>query len=255
MNLYWLRPLSNLAVVVCSCGVAAGWWYKSQLPYPNEIIQAARSAPQQERTSSSSFDFDYGGVTYRIQPVAEYQLTGLVVSHNNTSGIGDIYHDSNSVDLKDLCLIWGSSFKNLAYQKVSFSSAPWTCYVKAQDRKVWEQFDMYQLSNNHLIGATAEVRRIIKSVRIGDQVAIRGQLVRYFPENQPGLARNTSMVRTDTGNGACEVIFVEEISILKRGNPGWNTLWNGSKTALGLVVAAKFLMFLFMPLQIYRPKF
>jgi hypothetical protein len=42
-------------------------------------------------------------------------------------------------------------------------------------------------------------------------------------------------VRTDSGNGACEVIFFDEIEILVRGTPFWYLLYNGTLVLLALV--------------------
>lgn len=47
----------------------------------------------------------------------------------------------------------------------------------------------------------------LRSIRIGDQILITGQLASYRVASGSGIARGTSTVRTDTGNRACETIF------------------------------------------------
>ena len=65
-------------------------------------------------------------------------------------------------------------------------------------------------------------RRILK-VRPGDQIYFKGYLVNYSqPANQ--FFRGTSTVRDDTGNGACETVFVTDFKILKRANPVWRAV-------------------------------
>jgi hypothetical protein len=41
--------------------------------------------------------------------------------------------------------------------------------------------------------------------------------------------RGTSTNRIDTGNGACETIYVEDYQILKTGNPFWRVTFTISK--------------------------
>ncbi len=47
-----------------------------------------------------------------MRPVADFELWGLVVSHNNPTAFYDIYHDRNSVDTRDLGVIWGENLRS-----------------------------------------------------------------------------------------------------------------------------------------------
>jgi hypothetical protein len=51
--------------------------------------------------------------------------------------------------------------------------------------------------------------------------------------------RNSSLVRTDTGNGACEVVFVEEIEVLKLGNAPWRKAAQASGWAALILLAIR----------------
>jgi len=53
--------------------------------------------------------------------------------------------------------------------------------------------------------------------------------------------RGTSTTRTDTGNGACETIYIDNFSIVKEANSGWRQLYAVAKggailSLLGLLV-------------------
>jgi hypothetical protein len=66
-------------------------------------------------------------------------------------------------------------------------------------------------ANWHLVPANSTVWRKLSGLRVGDVVKLDGMLVNL--EN-PGVGTmNTSLVRTDTGAGACEIIYVEKASI------------------------------------------
>ena len=242
----------SIAVGISGLVCYLSWSKKGILPRSSEILSELREDPVQTNISLPSFRFDYRGATYIVQPVAEYSLRGLVVTHNNTTGIGDMYHDKNSVDLKDACVIWGENTLHELYKKVSFWSEPWTCFYQAKDDDTFEEFRGDQLSNNHLLAATPEVADRIRSIHIGDQIAFDGYLVNYYPVGFPENIRKTSLVRTDTGNGACEVVFVKNIAILKRGNPIWNRLYDKSKTLLIILAIIKLISLVLFPYLDYK---
>jgi hypothetical protein len=63
----------------------------------------------------------------------------------------------------------------------------------------------------HLIPADNEIAKIIKKVRAGHVVEIEGYLVKV--QARDGWRWKSSLTRKDTGHGACEVIWVEDISV------------------------------------------
>jgi hypothetical protein len=64
-------------------------------------------------------------------------------------------------------------------------------------------------ANMHVIPATPEIASRCKSLRAGTLVHLIGDLVEA---SGPGIPRwRSSLSRTDTGNGACELFYVEEI--------------------------------------------
>lgn len=44
-----------------------------------------------------------------------------------------------------------------------------------------------------------------------------------FKDGKPAGTRVSSEVRTDTGNGACEVLYVESLDLLGSANRAWRT--------------------------------
>ena len=74
----------------------------------------------------------------------------------------------------------------------------------------------------------------------GDEVRIKGVLANY-QNTATGFDRGTSISRTDTGNGACETIYVTDFEIAKEANRGWRALYRLSGAAsvvavLGFIV-------------------
>ena len=64
-----------------------------------------------------------------------------------------------------------------------------------------------------------------RTVRVGDQVRFRGFLAEYAHRHkgQP-FHRGTSTTRMDTGNGACETVYVTDLDILNRGGGLWHAM-------------------------------
>ena len=94
----------------------------------------------------------------------------------------------------------------------------WTCYY---EYPAGVAFSESEVSNNHPITDSPAVRRQIDGLRRGDQVHLRGRLVGYRDRLWGEFWRNSSLTRGDSGNGACEVVFVEEVEVLKPANPQW----------------------------------
>ncbi|HEU4602198.1 MAG TPA: hypothetical protein VFS24_09525, partial [Steroidobacteraceae bacterium] len=65
-------------------------------------------------------------------------------------------------------------------------------------------------ANMHLIPADGSIADRLKRVRVGSVVHLQGWLVNATRDD--GFYWNTSLTREDTGNGACELFFVESLS-------------------------------------------
>jgi hypothetical protein len=207
--------------------------------------------PVQRRPELPALNFPYHGRSYTIQPIASYRISGLVVSHNNTTGIGDIYHDASSVDLKDLCLVWGSNLDKTVLANTEFWSEPWTCYARPK-RGAAYMLNGTELSNNHLIGASEKVRERIRKVGIGDVVTLSGHLINYWDDEAPEYPRKSSLVRNDDGNGACEVIFVTEIEVQATPFKAWRERDRLAWMAFYWVTAIAVISFFLFPYIDYR---
>ena len=62
-------------------------------------------------------------------------------------------------------------------------------------------------ANMHMIPAKDDIERRLKSVRAGHLVHIKGYLVEVTSKD--GFRWKSSLTRSDTGAGACELIWVE----------------------------------------------
>jgi hypothetical protein len=206
-----VRLLQLLLVAALAAWVWA-WNETRTLPPLDRIRPELRTTPRQAETGRRNFGFEYRGLAYEVRPVAAYELYGLVVSHNDIHGIADIYHDDDSVDTKDLCVIWGPNLERDDYRRIRFENTPTWCHWSWRSADI--RFHDNAIANNHLVTDDAALRATLEGVHVGDQVRFAGLLADYRDLRHPEYWRPTSTRRDDGGAGACEVVFFEEIEIL-----------------------------------------
>jgi len=216
------------------------FWNRNDLPRDIDYVPAVLNEPVQKATHKPPFDVIYNGVDYLVEPQYEYDLSGMIVSFRHHDGESRMHRRANDhLNMLDVCVIWGDNTRNPHLSKISFWNGIFTCNVKTKDQAAWEAFDMYQLSNNHLISDDEFVRDQVRDIKVGDQIRVRGYLASYSSEN--GGTRGTSTTRLDTGDGACETIYVERFRIIEAATSFWRISMYVSLLLLsaGLVVHFK----------------
>ncbi len=211
------------------------WSRKDALPPVAEIDRRLAVDPIQTETKRAPFAIQRDGVTYHVRPLADYELRGLVVSYHDSESWLDIYHGlwNDRLNFRDLGVVWGFNALGGVYRDVEFSSGDFTLNFRTSDNTVWSSFRLDQVANNHILAARPDVEASLRRVGKGDQILIRGVLCEY---SHPGGTRSSSLTRSDTGNGACETICVDSVSILREANGGWRSLFAMSGFALKLMV-------------------
>jgi len=222
-------------------------WKRNDLPQKIDFISEIGREPLQSVLRIDPFDAPFKGVGYRVEPSHDYELWGLVVSFRHHDGDAMLHKSWNDhLNMADICVVWRESALNPLLSRLDFWNGQFTCNVETRDRAAWERFRMDQLSNNHLISDDPAIRDKVAAVRVGDQIHIRGWLAAYQSEGNP--LRGTSTVRTDTGNGACETIYVREFEILRPAKSAWRKTMYASL----LVYLGALLIYLRKPPHRYR---
>jgi hypothetical protein len=213
----------RLCFLSCLLLWALSLYFKDRLPPPADIFSQLYRDPVQTRENlPAAFTVSKKKVTYTVTPLFHYELYGLVVSQHRSDSLLDISHRrwNDYLNIKDLCVVWGKNIRSGIYREMKFWNRDFTCMCSFPDEEMASLFSPSHLSNNHILCADKNMSRRILRVRPGDQVYFKGYLVNYSqPANQ--FSRGTSTERDDTGNGACETVYVTEFKILKRANPVW----------------------------------
>ena len=205
---------NNIIIAVSFVWLLVSWWNRNEIPGSIDFVPELAKEPLQKRTDKRPFNVTFNDIPYRVEPEYEYELTGMIVSYRHHEGNSRMHSRANDhLNMLDVCVIWGDNPHNTRLDKIEFWNGIFTCNVKTRDPVAWANFNMQQLSNNHLISDNDLIRSQVQKIRVGDQIRVRGYLAGYAAGG--GSKRGTSTTRTDTGNGACETIYVEQFRIVE----------------------------------------
>ncbi len=212
--------ISNIVIATAFVWLLVSFWNRNDLPQNIDYVPEILNEPLQTVTRKPSFDASYNGVEYLIEPEYEYDLYGMIVSYRHHDGDSRMHLAANDhLNMLDVCVVWGDNTTNRRLHKIDFWNGIFTCNVQTRDQEAWDSFDMYQLSNNHLISDDEFMRDQVRDIQVGDQIHVRGYLASYSSEK--GGMRGTSTTRLDTGDGACETVFVERFEIIEPATSYW----------------------------------
>jgi hypothetical protein len=137
---------------------------------------------------------------------AEVQILGMLTYRDGWDG---------GLAPVDLAIGWGPMANRDALDAISFTQNERFYYWKIPADGPWVARDVALHSANiHVIPANTAVLAQVRSLRPGDKVVLEGLLV--DAEKPDGQWWRTSLVRTDTGPGACEILLLTHIEAAPR---------------------------------------
>ena len=195
----WLWLLAILA--------ALAWWQHAARPLAHAPGVLVPEAPAQGALEARPPDLHKGVVT--IKPLARFSLSARVLSR------ADYHWDRESqIAPVDLALGWGRMSDSAVLDKVDVSQAGRFYFWHVREFPIPEREIIESSANMHLIPADASIEREIKRTRAGDIVSFDGYLVESdWPDGGRWIS---SLTRSDSGAGSCELIWVENFSIAPR---------------------------------------
>lgn len=182
--------------------IAAGWWYFHEPPARWRGIPAARDPVQLAQPLPAPFAHG----DYTITPLARYTVTAVVLSRER-------YRLDPGAELSpvDLALGWGPMSTAIVLNDLSISqSGRWYEYQWASEPPLNDDQIGTHSANTHCLPASDDVRRQLLAVKRHDLVTLDGYLVEV--NGTGGYRWHSSLSRTDTGGGACEVMWITQIS-------------------------------------------
>ena len=238
-----LENLTRMVFIISLLACGYLYFLKDSLPDADFYDWELLGEPLQSVTRQPGFKTRSNDQEYLIEPRYDYELDGVIVSLHDADEFLDVTHQRrwrDFINLRDLCVIWGDNVSSGVYREMEFHNGTWTCWFSWPNSEVASRFDATQLSNNHLLVDDDDIRQALMQSEPGDHIRLKGMLVEYSnPAN--GFRRGTSTTRTDTGNGACETIYVEDFEVIRKANHGVRmfytvALWTTLLSCIGVLV-------------------
>jgi hypothetical protein len=189
------KPL--LAIGACCFGMV-GLLSGRAVEHPPGVL--VEDEPLQ--TPSDAAPFTIG--VFELTPRARFDIAARVLSVER-------YKVGTDAELSpvDFAVGWGAMSDSavLDHFRVTQSARFFTLYPDAQAIDLREA--LHGATNMHLIPANDRIRDQLEAVRPGHVVHLQGLLVNI--SGPDGYTWNTSLTRSDTGAGACELFYVQGV--------------------------------------------
>ena len=179
-----------------------GWhWLQTRPVHPPDGILAADD-PQQ-------FDVDSGAQIrlgrWTLTERATYQITARVLGNER-------YRFDALADLvpEDLALGWGPMSDNRVLRGIDITQSNRFYYWRSAALPLPREVIITHSANTHVIPRSQAIATLLSRVRPGQVITLTGTLV--DGRRNDGMSIKTSMTRSDSGAGACEVLLVSDVS-------------------------------------------
>ena len=197
--------MKKLLVFLAIAGACYAHWYLHRpISYEPGVLIA--SDPTQENLPTNEPTFDFGD--FHLKPLARFDLDARLL-HSR------VYRFDPGAPLVpiDLAVGWGPMSDQQVLDRMHITqSMRFFWYEYQLPPPIPKEQIISHATNIHIIPSTPELAATCKSLRYGSLVHLKGELVEA---TGPHIGTwRSSLSRTDTGNGACELLYLEEMEIL-----------------------------------------
>lgn len=170
------------------------------------VIHGAGEIAPYEPTQSHTNTADVQLNGFTLTPLASYAIEARVLSREDySSGI------EAELSPTDLAVGWGPMSDETVLNKIDISQRHRFFYWHVDAFPIPQREIEVHAANMHIIPANDTVKRQLTKIRTGQLVNIKGQLIEA--KRADGWHWRSSLSREDTGNGACELMYVTELSV------------------------------------------
>nr|WP_319776228.1 hypothetical protein [uncultured Sphaerochaeta sp.] len=180
------------------------------LVWPEKVIEQAPGILVPDKPHQIILSGNEGLIKekFLINKLAEYKLDARVLSKEY------YYFDGGSViSPLDLALGWGPMSDQSVVDQISVSQGRRWYHWQADRLPIPKNQIMNNSANVHIIPADDYVEDKLDDVAVGNIIHLEGYLVKVIGPD--GFKWSSSLSRTDKGDGACELFYVQNILILK----------------------------------------
>jgi hypothetical protein len=193
--------IKKLFIVVVIVVGAYQWWGAQAITHPPGVI-----APRQPVQSRLDVATPFAHKGYTLTPLAGFSVEARVLGREDYS-----FDRESELAPIDLALGWGPMSDQAVLDGIEISQSSRFYWWKTRDFPIPRRAIETHSANMHLIPASDEVLDQLERVREGQVVNFKGYLVRAVAPDS--WRWQSSMTREDTGNGACELVWVEALHV------------------------------------------
>ncbi len=188
-------------VLVSGWGAYDGYSHRERHHPPGQI------APDEPRQRNFANGTPFRRGDFMLTPRAEFSAEARVLAKEN------YYIDPGAKLIPvDFAMGWGPMSDTALIERLRISQSGRFYFWGYSGQSPAPHEEIIRSSANmHLIPADSAVKKALSATRVGDVVAIEGDLV--DAESDGGWFLKTSLTRDDSGAGACEIVYVRRASI------------------------------------------
>lgn len=185
-------------MLACAFGAWQSWQRRELHQAPGVLVA---EEPEQERLDDAQ---PFEVQRYTLRPLARFRLRARVLSRED-------YHLDAMSDLvpTDLALGWGAMSNSAVLKDIQITQSGRFYFWQVRRFPIPEREIVSHSANMHLIPADGAVARALSAVRKGQVIALAGELVEAARPD--GWRIRSSLSREDSGPGACELIWVQDL--------------------------------------------
>lgn len=202
---YWLKarwPMLLGAILVAGWGCSA-WNSRSVSHAPGVLV--AEEPLQENLTGKKSWN----AMDHRFTALAQFHIRARVLS-------AERYRFDRPAEISpvDFAMGWGPMSDTAVLKKMSINQSDRWFHWSASTLPLPMDVITSHAANMHMIPATKTVESGLLNVREGQIATLDGYLVHV--DGKDGWKWQSSLTRDDSGDGACEVIWVEKVVVSDR---------------------------------------
>ncbi len=198
----WLQDRLGRVLLALLVVVGGVWWWQGRPVSQPPGILAPADPLQTPPVSASTWQFHDCTLT----PLADFDIRARILSAEH-------YHFDRAAELSpvDLALGWGPMSDSRVLAGISIRQSDRWYFWHSSTLPISPAEISSHSANMHMIPATEWVAHRLNRARPGQLVHLQGELVRA--DGKDGWHWVSSLTRLDTGDGSCEVVWVERAEV------------------------------------------
>lgn len=185
--------------------IAGLWWWEGRAVSQPAGVLAPEEPIQESPESTAAWTFK----NHTLTPLAAFDIHARILGKER-------YRFDRAAELSpvDLALGWGPMSDSRVLGAFTIDQRDRWYFWRSERLPIPETQVVSHSANMHMVPADVGVARRLTAARVGQLVHLKGQLIRA--DGKDGWHWVSSLSRTDTGDGSCEVIWVESVQVADR---------------------------------------